>query len=187
MRSIPPDIVAKFQRLGVRYEIFYPPQSPEVYNHWQGNIAPTKELAEAYLRRSGCDWSWDHAGVKDSLLIHRVLPPFVHHPDEADKEGAEVRWFNQIHAHHRTFYQDCHPDFESKVDGPWPVHTKYGDGTEIEAEVLATVREAVWAASVAVPMELGCLMCVDNYRALHGRLGFVPGTPRQSLVSIIYA
>ena len=42
-------------------------------------------------------------------------------------------------------------------------------------------------SSVAVPMTKGALLVVDNYLALHGRLGFKPGTPRQSLVSILYA
>jgi len=127
-----------------------------------------------------------------------VLPALAEHPNEP---GGKARWFNQIHAHHRTFYQDCHPDFEAKSAAaaaaaasgaapaaePWPVHTKYGDGSEIEAETLAAIRAAVWTSSVSVPMTKGLLLCVDNYRALHGRLGFTPGTPRQSLVSIIYA
>jgi hypothetical protein len=188
-KSLPPAVVEKFARLGVKYEVFYPSEGPGVYNHWQGNIAPTKEAAEAYLQRSGCEWAWDHAGVPGSLLIHRVLPALAAHPDELAALGdqAPLRWFNQIQAHHRTFYQDCHPDFEQQTTGPWPVHTKYGDGTEIEEEVLAEIRRCAWEASVAVPMTKGALLCVDNYRALHGRISFKPGTPRRSLVSIIYA
>jgi hypothetical protein len=50
----------------------------------------------------------------------------------------------QIHAHHRTFYEDCHPDFDDKDLGtPWPVHTKYGDGTEIPDDDIARIRKAV--------------------------------------------
>ena len=48
----------------------------------------------------------------DDLLIHRTLPALAAHPDElaARGEAAELRWFNQIHAHHRTFYQVwCRP------------------------------------------------------------------------------
>ena len=173
----------KFNRLGVRYEIFYPSKAPEVYNHWQGNIAKTREEAEAYLEAAGCEWEWNDAD--DSLLIHRVLPAMAPHPDT-----GELLWFNQIHAHHRTFYQNCHPDFEaasaSGEDQPWPVHTKFGDGTELSVDELANLRQAAWAASVSVPLRKGLLMVVDNYRALHGRLGYTPGTPRQTLVSIIY-
>jgi len=186
--GIPKEIVEKFGRLGARYEVFYPSEAEGVYNHWQENIAPTKEAAEAHLVRAGCEWEWDHKGIAGSLLIHRVLPARAPHPDDTS-ETPTPRWFNQIHAHHKTFYKDCHPDFEGKVDadGPWPVHTKYGDGSEIEPEVLSEIRRAVWAASVAVPMTKGTLLCVDNYRALHGRISFKPDTPRQSLVSIIYA
>jgi hypothetical protein len=184
LKRLPKHVVEKFKKLGARYEVFYPSQAEGVYNHWQGNIAPTREAAEAYLARSGCEWTWDYNGIEGSLLIHRVLPALVPHPDEPD---GPLLWFNQIHAHHRTFYQDCHPDFEGQTKGPWPVDTKYGDGSEIEDETISYIREAVWAASVSVPMKLGNLVVVDNYRALHGRLGFEPGTPRQSLVSIIYA
>jgi hypothetical protein len=181
LKTMPTEVVEKFERLGARYEIFYPSEAPDVYNHWQGNIAPNKEEAEAYLTKAGCDWDWNEED--GSLRIHRVLPAVVDHPDTGERV-----WFNQIHAHHRTFYQDCHPDFENTPEeGPWPVDTKYGDGSEIEPETLAAIREHVWKASVAVPMTSGCLMVVDNYGALHGRMGFTPGTPRQSLVSIIYA
>lgn len=182
------DVVDKFDRLGARYEVFYPSEGEGVYNHWQENIAPTREAAEAHLKRAGCEWEWDHQGIEGSLLIHRVLPALAPHPDDTSETPVPL-WFNQIHAHHKTFYKDCHPDFEGKVDadGPWPVHTKYGDGSEIEPEVLSEIRRAVWAASVAVPMTKGALLCVDNYRALHGRISFKPDTPRQSLVSIIYA
>ena len=105
------------------------------------------------------------------------------HPD-----SGEPCWFNQIHAHHRTFYQNCHPDFEGRgeADGPWPVHTKYGDGTEIADEDLARIRQAVYECSVAVPLQRGLLMCVNNYYALHGRMGYEPGTPRQTMVGIVY-
>ena len=72
-------------------------------------------------------------------------------------------------AHHRTFYQDCHPDFEgADPAGPWPVDCKYGDGSVIEDETLSKIRQVVYESSVAVPMTLGCLMVVDNYAALHG-------------------
>lgn len=180
MASIPTAVKERFeQRGGVRYEVWYPSRAPGVYNHWQENIGQTRKEAEAYLAKTGCDWEWHE---DDSLLIYRTMPAISPHP-----ETHEPCWFNQIHAHHRTFYEDCHPDFEEKDPStPWPVHTKYGDGTEIPDDDVAAIRKAVWDNSVAVPLKKGMLLCVDNYRALHGRMGYTPGTPRQSLVSIIY-
>ena len=167
--ELPEEVVAKFAKLGARYEIHYPRRENASYNNWEDNIAPTREAAEAYLTRAGCQWEWSEED--GSLLIHRVLPALQALPDGPD--AGEAAWFNQIHAHHATFYKDCHPDFETRPDpsAPWPVHTLYGDGTEIEEEVLATIRRVVWEASVAVPMQKSCLMVVDNYRALHGRMG----------------
>lgn len=183
--ELPKNVLAKFAELGVRYEIHYPNREKASYNNWEDNIAPTRDAAEAYLTRAGCEWRWDDSD--GSLLIYRVHPALQSIPDGPNK--GELAWFNQIHAHHATFYKDCHPDFEDRPDpsAPWPVHTLYGDGSEIEESVLATIRRVVWESSVAVPMSRGCLMVVDNYRALHGRMGFTPGTPRETLVSIIYA
>ena len=185
LRDMPRDVVAKFAELGVRYEIHYPTRANADYNNWQDNIAETREAAEAYLLRAGCEWSWDEDD--GSLLIYRVHPALQAIPDGPD--AGALAWFNQIHAHHATFYKDCHPDFETRPDpsAPWPVHTLYGDGSEIEESTLAAIRRVVWESSVAVPLAKGCLMVVDNYRALHGRMGFTPGTPRETLVSIIYA
>lgn len=184
LEELPSDVVSKFAELGVRYEIYYPPRANAYYNNWEDNIAPTREAAEAYLTRAGCEWTWQPDGA---LLIYRVHPALQPLPDGPD--AGSLAWFNQIHAHHETFYKDCHPDFEERPDpsAPWPVHTLYGDGSEIEESVLATIRRVVWESSVAVPMSKGCLMIVDNYRALHGRLGYKPGSPRETLVSIIYA
>lgn len=39
-----------------------------------------------------------------------------------------------------SLFKDCHPDFEGQTEGPWPVHTKYGDGTEIEDETISAIR-----------------------------------------------
>jgi hypothetical protein len=183
LADMPRRIVEQFEaKGGVRYEVWYPSAAQEgVYNHWQENIAPTRAEAEEYLARSGCQWEWHEED--ESLTIVRTDPAIAPHP-----ETGEDCWFNQVHAHHRTFYQDCHPDFEGRGEdsGPWPVHTKYGDGSEIADDDIALIREAVWKNTVGVPLKKGLLMVVDNYRALHGRMSYAAGTPRQSLVSIIY-
>ena len=52
-----------------RYEVWYPTKAEGVYNHWQENIAPTKEAAEAYLRRAGCEWTWHHNGIQVRVCV----------------------------------------------------------------------------------------------------------------------
>ena len=169
------------------------------------NIACNKEEAEIYLAGAGCQWDWQD---DDSLLIHRVLPAVVDHPHTGERV-----WFNQIQAHHNTFYKDCHPHFSDEDDasvGHWPVHTKYGDGTEIETETLEHIRgkhpnlsleifvprffcniplhvsDVTWNNTVAVHCKKGCLLVLDNYLTMHGRMGYTPDTPRKTFVSITY-
>ncbi|KAK3238423.1 hypothetical protein CYMTET_51565 [Cymbomonas tetramitiformis] len=178
-KQMEPTVLNKFKALETRYEIYYPTKAKASYNCWEENIAPTKEEAEAYLTRAGCDWTWNE---DDSILIHRNLPCVAEHP-----QTGEVLWFNQIQTHHATFYKDAHPDFVDHDESiPWPVHTKYGNGEEIEEDTLNHIREVVWANTVAVPLRLGDLLVVDNYAALHGRMGFSLESPRQTFVSILY-
>ena len=121
------------------------------------------------------------------------MPVTVPHP----KTGERV-WFNQVHAHHRTFYAS-HPVFAAKTDangvqdcaenprlGDWPVHVTYGDGTPIEEEVIAHIREVVWKNTVAVPLEPGLLLVCDNHLSLHGRMSFPEGQTRKVFVSATY-
>lgn len=65
----------------------------------------------------------------------------------------------------------------------YPHHTKYGDGTEIDYDIIKYLREKLWKNCVGVMAEKGDLVIVDNYLAGHGRLGFTP--PRKAFISII--
>ena len=48
---------------------------------------------------------------------------------------------------------------------------------------IATIRAAYWNHSVAVRLQHGDLVVVDNMLASHGRMGWVPGNPRKVLLT----
>jgi hypothetical protein len=104
------------------------------YNTWQKNLACSKEKVEAYLKKQGYSFKWRD---DDSLDYWQTFKQVLPHPITGER-----CWFNQIHAQHKTFYFD-HPKFKGKLDPSsdrWPVHTVYGDGTEIEEEVIDHIR-----------------------------------------------
>ena len=53
-----------------------------------------------------------------------------------------------------------------------PRHTYYGDGSEIEPEVLQHMRATAWACAVGFKWQRDDLLVLDNLAVLHGRLGF---------------
>ena len=174
LKELDADVVAKFEELGARYSLFYPSKdSPQgsIYNNWETNLMPTKPETEAYLKDRGYSLEW---GEDNSIRYWQNFPAVRIHP----RTGERV-WFNQIHAHHKSFYE-CHPAFENlKEDvgarNEWPVDCTFGDGSPIPQETLDHIREVVWRNCVGVTPRQGDLLICDNWLALHGRISFPTG------------
>jgi len=180
LQQLHPDVVEKLCEKKVRYKVFYETKAENNrYTNWQTSIAPTKEGVESYLSGMEYEWSW---GEDDSLTYWNDWSPIVPHPITGERV-----WFNQIAAHHKTFYTN-HPNFLNNPveDSRWPVHSTYGDGTELEPEVLAHIRQVVWKNTVVVAGQPGDLLVVDNYLAKHGRMGFPEGTERKVFVVAVF-
>jgi len=184
-----PEVRDKFEKLGVEYEVFYESRANMKYNCWETNIAEDKQQVEDYLSALGYTWKWDES---NALRYFQTFPAVKPHP-----KTNEPTWFNQLHAHHYTFYQahpfynKDHPACRVNVENPasfdrWPVRSRYGDGTEIEEEVLSHVRQVVWENTVVVPQQPGDLLICDNFLAKHGRMGFPDGEVRKVSVSVTY-
>ena len=84
-----------------------------------------------------------------------------------------MMWFNQIHSHNASYFK-CSPDWTNLnlSDDLLPFHTTYGDGSEVEDEVLQEIRNASWEVSVGWQMERGDLLLLDNMVVQHARLSF---------------
>ena len=63
LKDLKPEVVEKFERLGVRYTVFYESKENTRYNYWEKNIAPTKEQAEEYLELAEYEWKWDETNA----------------------------------------------------------------------------------------------------------------------------
>jgi len=180
-QQLHPDVVSKLVEKQVCYQVFYESEGPNNrYTNWQKNVGPTKADVESYLAHKGYQWKW---GTDDSLTYWANYCPVVDHPVTGEKV-----WYNQVHAHHKTFYTN-HPFFANSpvAEDRWPVHSTYGDGEELEPEVLAHLRQVIWDNTVVIAPQPGDVLMVDNYLTLHGRMSFPEGEKRKVFVVATYS
>jgi len=181
--NLPVAVKDKLVKHGVRYSVHYPSEENAHYNHWQGNLGPSRPDVEEYLTRLEYEFEWcDDDG---SITYWKTLPAYQPHPTT-----GEMVWFNQIHAHHWTFYAS-HPAFsatkwDESCRARFPVDVSYGDGTPIDTATINAIRNVVWRHTVAVAMQPGDLLVCDNYQAMHGRMSFGNDDTREVFVSAIY-
>jgi len=181
--NLPVAVKDKLVKHGVRYSVHYPSEENAHYNHWQGNLGPSRPDVEEYLTRLEYEFEWcDDDG---SITYWKTLPAYQPHPTT-----GEMVWFNQIHAHHWTFYAS-HPAFsatkwDESCRARFPVDVSYGDGTPIDTATINVIRNVVWRHTVAVAMQPGDLLVCDNYQAMHGRMSFGNDDTREVFVSAIY-
>ncbi|XP_070568319.1 dapdiamide synthesis protein DdaC-like isoform X3 [Ptychodera flava] len=145
--NLDPELIDKLRRLGVRYHRHLPTRKPGENLTWQ-QIFFTDDKADVdkYMDENGRAYRWEPDGA---LSYWHNRPAFITHP----KTGQEV-WFNQLSGHHATYYKD-HPlwaDLDIS-DDKYPSHAYYGDGSDVEEEVLQHVREVLWEASVGFQMQ----------------------------------
>lgn len=147
---------------------------------WQ-TVFQTEDRAqvEAYCSSVGISVEWKADG---RLRTRQVGPAIVKHP-----RTGEALWFN-----HATFFHvstlpeqvrdallaDFEPD-------DLPQNTCYGDGSQIEPDVLEHLRAAYRNAMIEFPWQRGDVLMLDNMLAVHARNEF--SGPRRILVSMAEA
>ncbi|MFF7992039.1 TauD/TfdA family dioxygenase [Kitasatospora xanthocidica] len=131
---------------------------------------------DRYCAANGITTEWTGDG---GLRTRQRRPAATRHP-----RTGEWTWFNHI-----TFFHvsTLGPDMaEALVDAygteNLPNNTYYGDGQEIEPEVLDLLRAAYAAELTEFPWQRGDVLLVDNMLTAHGRAPFEP--PREIVVGM---
>ena len=122
---------------------------------------------EKFLENANFSYKWNKKD--DSLLYWYTLPPFVKHQDTGEKV-----WFTQPDSHHSSYFKES-PMFDEVVlsdDSMYPAHATYGDGTEIEPEVIQHIRAINWNCAVGFQWRTGDIVVLDNLAIMHSRLSF---------------
>lgn len=119
---------------------------------------------EAYCRRSRIDFEW--SDDRRALRTRQVRPVAARHP-----RTGEPTWFNHLTFFHVTTLEADLRDLileELGADAA-PNNTYYGDGSEIEPEVLDLLRRLYAEEMVTFPWQKGDVLLLDNMLCAHGR------------------
>ena len=176
-RAMPAELRDRFAAKGLMY----------VRNTGNGLDLPWQQVfgtedrgeVEAYCRAHGIDCEWKPDG---ELRTRQVCQGAIAHP-----ATGEMVWFNQAHLFHVS---NLEPEVRSTllelVDEPdLPRNVYYGDGSPIEDETLATVREVLEAHKISFPWQAGDVLMLDNMLTAHARAPFKG--PRKVVVAMAEA
>ncbi|MFD7614522.1 TauD/TfdA family dioxygenase [Streptomyces sp. NPDC059828] len=144
---------------------------------WQeafGTADPAQ--VDRYCAQNDITTQW---GPDDQLRTTQRRPASAQHP-----RTGEWTWFNHITFFHISTLGAAMAEALVEALGPeaLPNNTYYGDGTEIEPDVLETLRAAYAAELVEFPWQQGDVLLVDNMLTAHGRAPFEP--PRRIVVGM---
>jgi alpha-ketoglutarate-dependent taurine dioxygenase len=173
-RLIPAGVRERFVRDGVMYVRNY---GEGLDLTWEEVFqTPDRGEVEDYCRRARIDYEWKGG---NRLRTRQVRQAVARHAT-----SGETVWFNQAHLFHvSSLERDAREsllDFFREED--LPRHAFYGDGSPIEPEALAAVREAYRRATVSVAWQAGDILLMDNMLVAHGREPFAG--PRKILVTM---
>lgn len=161
---IPDDVRRRFEEKGVMYVRNY---TPWMDLSWQ-TVFQTDDRAEVdrFCREAGIDTEWVS---DDHLRTRQVCQGVAVHPATGEKV-----WMNQAHLFHVS---SLDPDMveillEDFGEENLPRNTYYGDGSPIEPEVFASIREAYDAEALVFPWEQHDVLLLDNMLMAHARSPF---------------
>ncbi|XP_078575906.1 dapdiamide synthesis protein DdaC-like isoform X1 [Branchiostoma floridae x Branchiostoma japonicum] len=157
------DVVDKFEKLGVMYWHHLPSHTPGAYLSWQKSFqTEDRAVVEKHMLENNTSWRWED----DNLSWWITLPPMF-------KYRGKKLWFCSVHVNNASYFS-AHPLWFNKdiPDHHFPFHTYYGDGTDIEAEVLQHIRDVHWQVSMGFQLQKGDFLVLNNMYCQHARLGF---------------
>lgn len=158
-----------------------------VRNYNDGFALPWQEVfqtsdrseVEAYCRQNRIDFEWKEG---DRLRTRQVRPAIRRHP-----RTGEALWFNHAAFFHVTSREAATRDALLHEFAPdeLPYQTYYGDGGEIDPEVVRHVNAAYDAELVMFRWQEGDVHLIDNMRIAHARQPYTG--PRLILVALTEA
>lgn len=161
------EVLKKLEEREIRYTRYLPDEKHKPYASWQQSfMTKDRKKVEEFLQREKFNYEWEID--TGNLYYWYTLPPLATHPIT----GRKI-WFTQPNVHHNTYYKES-PMFDGVTfpDHMYPTHTTYGDGSEIDPEVIEHIRAAGWRNAVGFPWRKRDVLVLDNLAVQHGRLSF---------------
>jgi alpha-ketoglutarate-dependent taurine dioxygenase len=164
IKQIPDEIKAIFSKKKVMYVRNY---GLGIDMDWQEAFdTDDKAEVEAYLAKTNTDFEWISDDHLRTTAIRQVLAT---HPITGD-----TVWFNHAHLFHMSNMPEDIREFmiEEFGSGSLPRNAFYGDGSVIEDNVVAKIRDIYNANLVTFDWQVGDALVADNFLVSHGRSPF---------------
>ncbi|XP_064634331.1 uncharacterized protein LOC135492089 [Lineus longissimus] len=184
--KLDPEVVEKFKKKGVRYHRCLTnrdtPNPLHGYGSWQSSLrTDDRKEAERKLAEAGHrpdQYHWNEDGSLRFWTTSQVLVPHY--------KTGEMMWFNQVDSMNWTYFKSktgkLYDLLKNEDPAMSPFTTYYGDGTDIEPDVLQHIREVQWRCTVAEQPQQGNVLALDNMRVAHSKFGYKgPRTMRVAL------
>ncbi|MBA3712217.1 MAG: amino acid adenylation domain-containing protein [Pyrinomonadaceae bacterium] len=164
-QRINPTIRERFADKGVMYVRNY---GDGLDLSWQ-NVFQTenKSDVEEFCRKAGIEFEWTS---NNRLRTRQLCQAVATHP-----KVGEMVWFNQAHLFHISSLEaDIRESLLSSFRAEdLPRNAYYGDGSQIEDDVLDEIRDVYRQEQVVFPWQEGDILMLDNMLMAHGRAPFV--------------
>lgn len=165
LRELDQKTVKKFEKLGVMYVRNY---TPGIDLSWQEVFqTDQRKEVEAYCKEHKIECVWNSTGPE--LTTKQVCQATLLHPKTKEKV-----WFNQAHLFHISSLDENERTSLSSMLKPheFPRNTFYGNGEEIEPEVLENIRNTYTKNLFSFPWQRCDVLWLDNILTTHGREPF---------------
>lgn len=159
-------ILKKFKEKGICYLRNY---TEGLGLNWKEVFQTTeKSNVEKFCNENGIEYKWKES--EPVLRTKQTCPAYIEHPIT-----KEIVWFNQAHLFHVTSLplQTRNSLISELGIDNLPRNAFYGDGLEIELNILEHIREAYEKESTVFRWEKGDIMILDNILMAHGRKPYV--------------
>lgn len=167
--KLDPGFVEKCEKKQIRYWQHLPDEKSDhpskAYKSWQRQFATNdQQVVEENLKSRGYSFEWESR----NLFTWKNLSPFICHP-----KTNERLWFNQLAVNHCSYLQAM-PLFNdtSLPNKEYSFHSTFGDGEEIEQDLIDEVRRVKWQSAVGFEWQKGDVLFMDNLIMQHSRLSF---------------
>lgn len=173
-QNLAPEIIARFTDKKLMYVRNFVPGLDVSWQHFFQTS--DKSAVEAICQKEQVTCEWLDA---DTLRTRQVRIAVARHP-----RTNQMLFFNQLQAHHPFYLKSTVRDYllSSFSKAQLPRNVYYGDGSEIEEEVLQEILDTYWRLARQFTWQEGDILLIDNMLVAHGRLSFAG--PRQIVVAM---
>lgn len=168
LNQMNPDIVSEIETKGIIYVRNLNGGQFGMGPSWQDTFeTDDKKQVEKYCDSYNINFKWME---NENLRVEQFSKGIIEH-----RTTKEKLWFNQIDQFHPFHLgEEIFESMKILYDSPenFPMHVKFGDGTEISESFVKEILETIYRVTIATAWQKNELLIVDNELIAHGRNSF---------------